>query len=146
MLSGSPDITAAFGDQRTLSLYNIHNKESLTILYKKDGKYIPSALKKLNWIFRDWRRDEATKMDPKLFDIIWEIHTELGSKAPVHIISGYRSRKTNNMLRRTVGGQAKNSRHILGKAADIHIPDVPLKEMRYSAMVRERGGVGYYPT
>ena len=53
---------------------------------------------------------------------------------------------TNDMLRRTVGGQASESRHILGKAADVHFPDVPLKNLRYSALIRERGGVGYYPT
>ena len=30
------------------------------------------------------------------------------------------------MLRRTVGGQARNSRHITGQAADLMFPDVPL--------------------
>ncbi len=50
------------------------------------------------------------------------------------------------MLRKTVGGQASESRHILGKAADVHFPDVPLKNLRYSALIREKGGVGYYPT
>ncbi|MEE9589856.1 MAG: DUF882 domain-containing protein [Hyphomicrobiaceae bacterium] len=143
---GSVEITAAFGDTRSLSVYNIHNKETTTVIFKKNGKFIPSALKKLNWVFRDWRRNEPTKMDPRVFDIIWEIHTELGSKKPVHLISGYRSLKTNNMLRKSRGGQAKRSRHILGKAADIHFPDVPVRRLRYSALVRERGGVGYYPT
>jgi hypothetical protein len=50
------------------------------------------------------------------------------------------------MLRKTVGGQASESRHIQGKAADVHFPDVPVKKLRYSALIRERGGVGYYPT
>jgi hypothetical protein len=50
------------------------------------------------------------------------------------------------MLRRTVGGQASQSRHILGKAADVHFPDVPVRLLRYSALIREKGGVGYYPT
>jgi hypothetical protein len=50
------------------------------------------------------------------------------------------------MLRRTVGGQASQSQHITGKAIDVHFPDVPIRQMRYSAMLRERGGVGYYPT
>ena len=50
------------------------------------------------------------------------------------------------MLRRTVGGQASQSRHILGKAMDVTFPDVPVKKLRYSALIRERGGVGYYPT
>lgn len=85
-------------------------------------------------------------MDPKTIDIVWEMHQELGSNEPVHVISGYRSPKTNAMLRRTRGGQAKKSQHMVGKAIDISFPDVPLRRMRYSAMIRERGGVGYYPT
>jgi hypothetical protein len=85
-------------------------------------------------------------MDPELVDLLWEIHSELGSKAPIHVISGFRSRTTNEMLRRTVGGQASQSRHILGKAADVHFPDIPLRLLRYSALIREKGGVGYYPT
>jgi uncharacterized protein YcbK (DUF882 family) len=132
--------------QRTLSLYNIHSKETLTSVYKKNGKYVPEEMKKINWILRDWRKDEATTMAPELIDLLWEIHTELGSKEPIHIISGFRSRGTNEMLRRTVGGQASQSRHILGMAADVHFPDIPIRLLRYSALIREKGGVGYYPT
>jgi uncharacterized protein YcbK (DUF882 family) len=137
---------AAAETERTLSLYNIHNKETLTSVYKKNGKYVPEEMQKINWIMRDWRKNEPTTMDPGLIDLLWEIHTELGSKEPIHIISGFRSRATNNMLRRTVGGQATQSRHILGKAADVHFPDIPVRLMRYSALIREKGGVGYYPT
>jgi uncharacterized protein YcbK (DUF882 family) len=132
--------------QRTLTLYNIHTKETLTSVYKKNGKYVPEEMQKINWLLRDWRKDETTTMDPELVDLLWEIHSELGSKAPIHVISGFRSRTTNEMLRRTVGGQASQSRHILGKAADVHFPDIPLRLLRYSALIREKGGVGYYPT
>ena len=131
---------------RVIALYNIHTKETISVLYKKDGKYIDAGLEKASWALRDWRRNEATKMDPELIDLLWEMHAELGSKEPIHIISGFRSRSTNDMLRRTTGGQASESRHILGKAADVHFPDVPLRNLRYSALIRERGGVGYYPT
>ena len=37
------------------------------------------------------------------------------------------------MLRKTVGGQASESRHILGKAADVHFPDIPIRQLRYRA-------------
>jgi uncharacterized protein YcbK (DUF882 family) len=131
---------------RTLSLYNIHTKETLTTVYKKNGKYIPEEMQKINWFMRDWRKGEAITMDPGLIDLLWEIHSELGSKEPIYLICGYRSRDTNEMLRRTVGGQASQSRHIVGKAADVHFPDVPLRMLRYSALIREKGGVGYYPT
>ncbi|MEO1281602.1 MAG: DUF882 domain-containing protein [Pseudomonadota bacterium] len=132
--------------ERRIAFYNIHTKDTVDVVYKRNGRRIPDAMKKINWVLRDWRQDKATKMDPKLIDILWEMHTELGSRRPIHVISGYRSQKTNNMLRKTRGGQARKSRHILGMAADVHFPDVPIKRLRYSAMVRERGGVGYYPT
>ncbi len=137
---------AAAGDDRTISFYHIHTKETLTVQYKKDGQYIPDALKKINWLMRDWRKNQVIEIDPKTVDIIWEMHEELGSKEPVSVICGYRSRDTNEMLRKTRGGQASQSQHITGKAIDISFPDIPARQMRYSAMIRERGGVGYYPT
>ena len=45
--------------------------------------------------------------------------------------------QTNESLRRKGGGQAKRSQHILGKAADISFPDVPVKS---SAQFRARAG------
>src|SRR5262245_11009667 len=146
MVASSSAPTANATRDRTISLYNIHTKETLTIQYMKGGKRLPDAMQKINWILRDWRKDEPTQMDPELIDLLWEIHTELGSTEPIHIISGFRSRDTNNMLRKTVGGQASESRHILGKAADVHFPDIPIRQLRYSALIHERGGVGYYPT
>ena len=132
-------------EDRTISMFNIHTKETINIVFKRDGKYVPEALQALNHFMRDWRLDREIKMDPALIDLIWEVHRELGSKEPVHLICGYRSPATNEMLRRTSGGQARNSRHITGQAADIVMPDVPLKQLRYSALIHERGGVGYYP-
>jgi uncharacterized protein YcbK (DUF882 family) len=146
VIAGTPAKTADSSRDRTISLYNIHSKETLAIQYMKAGKHVPEAMEKVNWLLRDWRKDEATRMDPDLIDLMWEIHNELGSAEPIHIISGYRSKASNELLRRTVGGQASQSRHILGQAADVHFPDVPVKKLRYSALIRERGGVGYYPT
>ena len=70
----------------------------------------------------------------------------MARSVPVHLICGYRTASTNENLRRHGGGQAKKSQHILGKAADITFPDVPVKVLRNSALVWEWGGVGYYPT
>ena len=138
--------TAFAADDRTISFYHIHTQERLTIQYKKDGRFLPDALQKINWIMRDWRENKAVPIDPNTIDIIWEMHRELDSQQPVSIICGYRSSGTNEMLRRTRGGQASQSQHITGKAVDISFPDIPVRQLRYSAMIRERGGVGYYPT
>ncbi|MEM7776300.1 MAG: DUF882 domain-containing protein, partial [Pseudomonadota bacterium] len=103
---GGVSATCAAAEERTISLYEIHTREKLSIVYKRNGVFVPAALEKLNWLLRDWRTNQPTKMDPKLFDLLWSIHRELGSKRHIHVISGYRSPKTNAMLRRTRGGQA----------------------------------------
>ena len=133
-------------ETRTLHIYNIHTKETARIVFKRDGKFDESGLKQINTFMRDWRRNQEIKMDPELIDTIWAIQQEVGTTGPVHLISGYRSPATNESLRKTRGGQAKKSQHVLGKAADISFPGIPIKQLRNSALIREVGGVGYYPT
>jgi uncharacterized protein YcbK (DUF882 family) len=137
---------AALGEVRTLSMYNIHTKENITVTFKRDGKFDQEALKRLKTFMRDWRADKETNMDPDLIDLIWTLHKQLGSSEPVHLICGHRTAETNESMRKKGGGQAKRSQHILGKAADITFPDVPVKTLRNSALIQEHGGVGYYPT
>ncbi len=138
--------TPSSAEDRTISMYNIHTQETVTVTFKRNGQYVLEGLQELNHFMRDWRQNREIRMDPALIDLIWELHEELGSKEPVHLICGYRSPATNELLRRTSGGQAKNSRHITGQAADLVFPDVPLKQLRYAALAKERGGVGFYPT
>jgi len=141
---GSPAFSG--GESRTLSLYHVHTRESLTITYMVKGKYIPSALKKINYLLRDWRRNEVIKIDPKTVDLMWELHADLGSQRPIHIISGYRSPRTNAFLKKIGRNVAAKSQHMVGKAIDIYFPDIPTEKIRNSALVREIGGVGYYRT
>jgi uncharacterized protein YcbK (DUF882 family) len=140
-----PGSLTAAGETRTLSIYHVHTKESLTITYKKNGRYIPSALAKINYVLRDWRRNEVIPIDPKTIDLMWELHADLGSRAPIHIICGYRSASTNGMLKKIGRNVAKQSMHIRGKAIDLYFPDVAVAKLRGSAIVRQIGGVGYYP-
>lgn len=143
-LGAAPALSAS-GD-RELYLYYTHTKETARIVFKRNGKYDQAGLKKLNWFLRDWRRNEPTKMDPKLFDLIWEVYHDVGATQPIHIVSAFRAPETNNMLRKTSSGVAKNSQHTHGKAMDFFIPGIPLKKLREAAFRRQVGGVGYYPT
>lgn len=136
----------AAADTRTISLHHVHTDENLTITYKKNGEYDEEALKKINWILRDWRKNEATKMDPQEIDLLWEVYQDVGGKNPIEIICGYRSPETNSMLRRRSKGVARFSQHTLGKAIDFYIPGVPLDQLRAAAMKAQGGGVGFYPT
>lgn len=137
---------AANGDTRTLSFKHLHTGELLTITYKRDGRYDDEALKKINWELRDWRRNEAIRIDPKVLDAVWELYREVGATEPIEIICGYRAPATNAMLRRRSNGVARFSQHTLGKAIDLHIPGVSLAKQREAALRLQRGGVGYYPS
>lgn len=141
---GTQDAVAN-GDTRTLSIYHTHTKESLTVTFKRDGRYDRAALDQLNWLLRDWRVDEPIKMDPRLFDTVWEAYRSVGSAEPVNVVSAYRSPGTNAMLRRRSKMVAEYSQHMLGKAMDFYLPDVSIDQIRAVGMRMQRGGVGWYP-
>jgi uncharacterized protein YcbK (DUF882 family) len=135
---------AAFGETRTLSFFHTHTNERLTVTFRRNGRVDEGALSQLNWFLRDWRVDKPAQMDPRLFDILWEVYRESGSSQPIQIISAYRSPQTNGALRRRSSGVAENSQHMLGKAMDIRLPDVETGRLRAIAMKMQYGGVGYY--
>ncbi len=99
-----------------------------------NGYYDQAVLEKLNWFLRDWRLNEPTKMDPKLFDIVWEVYRQSGSKEPIDVLSGYRSPQTNAMLRRRSRQVAEHSQHMEGRAMDAHFVDVGTATIRDIAM------------
>ncbi len=134
----------AAAQTRTLELFFTHTKESIKVVYKRNGRYDAAGLRDLNRFLRDWRRNESTKMDPELFDLIWEIQQQFGGKK-ISVVSAYRSPATNSMLRGRSRGVAKNSQHMLGKAMDFYIQGVNLATLRAAGMKKQVGGVGYYP-
>ena len=143
-IRGTQD-AAANGDTRTITIRHMHTKEETTVTFKRDGRYDSAGLEKLNWALRDWRTDEPTRMDPRLFDVVWEVQRQLGSDQPFHVVSSYRAPGTNAMLRRRSRAVAKHSQHMLGKAMDFYLPDVPTARIREIGMRLQRGGVGFYP-
>ena len=124
MLCGGRSLQNAIaeGDTRTILMHHMHTGEDITITFKRYGRYDEDALEKLNWFLRDWRKQQETKMDPHLIDLVWEVQREAGSKEPIWVVCGYRSPETNAMLRRKSSGVAKFSQHMLGHAMDLYIP------------------------
>ena len=135
---------AAVYPEKLLSIYNIHTGEKLTTVYHADGAYQESALAELNHVLRDWRTDEVYQMDTGLLDFMHDLHVKMDSAEPFHIISGYRSPKTNAKLRNKSKGVAKRSFHMRGMAADIALPGRDLLALRKTALDMQRGGVGLY--
>ena len=145
----APKITetaVANGDTRTIHLYHAHTHESISATYLVNGQYDSNVLQQLNWFLRDWRRDEPTNMDPRLFDVVWETYRSAGvGDQVVQVVSAYRSPETNAMLRARSRAVAKYSQHMLGKAMDTTMPGLPMSQVREIGMRMQRGGVGYYP-
>ena len=146
LVPNSTESAVANGDTRTIILSDQHTNESGSFTFMVNGLYDQAVLDKLNWFCRDWRLNEPTKMDPHLFDIIWEVYREFGSTQPVDVLSGYRSPQTNAMLRRRSRQVAEHSMHMQGKAIDAHFLDVGTGRIRDIAMRMQAGGVGFYPT
>jgi uncharacterized protein YcbK (DUF882 family) len=138
----------ADGQTRTLSFHHTHSGEDLTVTFKRSGRYDEAALARLNHFLRDWRSQEQTTMDRRLFDILWEVYRDVDGKQPIQIISSYRSPATNAMLRRRSAnsGVARFSQHTQGRAMDFFIPGVALEKIRFAGLRLQRGGVGFYPT
>ncbi len=130
--------------ERTLHLYHIHTHERIRSTFWVDGEYIYEELENLEYFLRDYRNDEIHKIDLALIEYLYDIQSLLNPKE-IHIISGFRSKYTNNYLRRHSKGVAKNSYHTKGKAVDIRIPELSISTLKYAALSLKRGGVGYYP-
>ena len=150
LLALSPSLTEtaiANGDTRTIYLHHAHTGEDIAATYLVNGQYDSNVLKQLNWFLRDWRRDEPTNMDPRLFDVVWEAYRGAGAgNQVINVVSAYRSPETNAMLRSRSRAVAKYSQHMLGKAMDTTMPGMPMSHIREVGMRMQRGGVGYYPT
>ncbi|UXS34097.1 DUF882 domain-containing protein [Agrobacterium tumefaciens] len=150
MLAAMPFVgasaTEAFAETRSLKLYYIHTREKAVITFKRNGKYDQKGLQELNRFLRDWRRNQPTRMDPRLFDLVWEVYRRSGATDYINVVSAFRSPETNGLLRTRTKGVAEKSQHMLGKAMDFYIPGVKLARLREIGMQMQIGGVGFYPS
>jgi uncharacterized protein YcbK (DUF882 family) len=136
---------SAGAETRSLKLYFTHTGEKAEIVFKRNGRYDQAGLRRISQIVRDWRRNEPTRMDPRLIDLVWSVYRSVGARDYIHVVSGYRSPATNSMLRSRSKGVARKSQHMLGRARDFFIPVVSLRRLREAGMKMQIGGVGYYP-
>jgi len=141
----SPASPAASMATRALTFAHTHTGEHLNVEYFTAGEYLPDALQTVNHFLRDFRTGDEHVIDPGLLDLLHSLNGLTGSSKPFQVISGYRSPKTNDMLRRHSEGVAAGSLHMKGQAINIRLADVPLPKLRNAALEAQRGGVGFYP-
>lgn len=134
----------ALPQTRSLAFRSLHTGEEVAATYLRDGTLQSDGLQTLNHVLRDWRSGEVWEMDPKLFDLLYALRQRLDSKAPIELISAYRSPKTNAKLAANSSGVAKRSLHMQGRATDIRLPERDLKALHQAALALQAGGVGLY--
>lgn len=129
---------------RSISLLNLHTKEEFDGIFWSDGRHQSNALEQLNHVLRDHRTDDVYPIDPDLLDVLHDLHARLHTGEPFHVVSGYRSPKTNAGLRTKSSGVARKSFHMKGMAIDIRVPGVDTAALTKAARAMRAGGVGYY--
>lgn len=141
----TPAIAMPSGGNYSVSFRNEHTGESFSGVYRVGNKYLPQAFERINYVLRDFRANEVFPIDPRAIDIVSIVHQNLKTGSPYSLLSGYRSPKTNSMLRSHGEGVAKRSLHMAGQAIDVRLPDTNPKYIRDIAVKIAAGGVGYYP-
>jgi uncharacterized protein YcbK (DUF882 family) len=151
LLAGTTHVdtsTPAPGDgapSHRLRLYNTHTDERVAVVYRHGETYLPEGLRRLERHLRDHRTGDVHAFDPELFDLLEALAAAVGRPGgEFHVISGYRSPRTNEMLRRRTTGVAKRSLHMQAQAIDVRMPGVDTATLRDAALDLARGGVGYY--
>ncbi len=137
-------VLALSSPPRPLRFYHTHTGERIAIDYSPKI-YTGSVREKIEYFFRDFRTGEVHSIDPHLLDVLSTIQHSCGSRSCYEIISGYRSPKTNESLRKKSCGVAKKSYHMKGKALDIRLAGFDTKSLRNLAIKHNNGGVGFYP-
>jgi len=139
-----PALATAETGVRRLAFYNLHTGEKTDTVYWADGAFQPDGLAEIDRLLRDFRTGDVKEIDHRLLDLLHRLHGVMDSTTPFHVISGYRSPKTNAQLAAAGNGVAKRSMHMRGMAIDIRLPGRDLKDLHRAARSLRAGGVGYY--
>jgi uncharacterized protein YcbK (DUF882 family) len=125
-------------------MYSGRTGERLDTIYWIEGEYIGEAIREINIFMRDWRTGTAIEMDTRTMDIMAAAHNLMDTTNPYMLLSGYRSPQTNAMLRSQGSGVARNSLHMVGKAADLRVQGKSVAQIARAAASCRAGGVGRY--
>ena len=132
---------------RTIHVVRPASNEKTRLLYWKDGELIDSAYQELCHLLRDVNGKETAPIDPKLLETLWGAQAfvaRYGIESPVEILSGYRTRNSNNKLIEQGIPAARQSLHMSGKAADIRISGLTEEVLGGLVKSFRQGGVGFY--
>lgn len=141
-----PDTSsAAESATRILALHSRWSEENFIGPFYERGQYLPNALDEINHLFRDRHDSSVHAIDVRLLDLLHAFKQRTNYRSSYEVVCGYRSKKTNRMLRKKSRHVAKDSLHIKGQAVDVRFYGMELADAHQFALDMKGGGVGYYP-
>jgi uncharacterized protein YcbK (DUF882 family) len=144
-LLASPALAQGFGGQsRSIGVRRMQTGESFRGVYWRDGRYDRDVLQRLDWVLRDPGAEEATPMDPRLFDVLAAVQRRVDSDDTWEVISAYRAPETNAARARESRRVSRVSLHMSGMAADCRLPERNSTAIARVAADMQTGGVGLY--
>ena len=128
-----------------LRFYHVHTSEKLRVRFRRGNALITSALGEIDHLLRDFRTGDEVTMDLGLLDTLSLLYDRFGRQGWYEVVSGYRSPRTNEALRRITDGVDENSFHLQGRAIDVRLVGIETERFRDAAAELAMGGVGFYP-
>ncbi len=136
--------------QFAVQFENSNTNEKMAARFMIDGDAVQVLDREvLNWLLRDWRSNTVKQMDLGVLETLGRVAKEAfqtGWRGHIRVSSGYRTKDTNDLLRRQGYGAARNSLHMQAKAIDLSIPGLEIPKLHAVAEAASRGGVGLYPS
>lgn len=127
------------------TLVGIHTQEHVAL-----GENDP-PLARFSELLADRTTGERTELDPHLLGLLRDVATKVPG-ARIELVSGYRSLKLNERMRKKGRNVASHSQHSLGHAVDFRViaegSEEPMEPAAIEKLVRDLGwvgGVGVYP-
>lgn len=122
------------------TLVNMHTREAIVL----DAAPSERERERVEWFLRDRTNWERHAISSQSLETLRASALSLGARR-VEVISGYRSDKLNEALRKKGRHVAARSQHVLGNAIDFRLVGVPTARLRAWVTRFHRGGIGFYP-
>jgi hypothetical protein len=122
------------------TVVNVHLAEAIVL------DPVPDATEdlRLQRLLRDRTNWEEHPMDPLPLSVLRRALVQFRGRR-AEVVSGYRSDKLNEMLRKKGRHVARQSQHVEGRAVDFRVVGVPTRDLLRWVRAVHRGGVGFYP-
>lgn len=125
----------------TVTIASIHLREVIAWDGACDAN--TSGPRRIDWILRDRTNWQSASMDDRTLSAVLSTCRQFSAQR-IEVVSGYRSSKMNEMLRKKGRHVAQRSQHPMATAVDFRLVDVEMEPVFRALERGHNGGVGRY--